>query len=68
MGGGKGVTSSTHSHVLVHTAYYLHLQGRWRYTVHILPVEYDTTTQHIFLIIQSPVTVGVNYNVFHSLT
>ena len=27
MGVGKSVAGSTHSHVLVHTAYYLHLQA-----------------------------------------
>ena len=45
-----------------------------RYTVHILPVEYDILHNNTsgprphFLIIQSLVTVGVNYNIFHSLT
>ena len=73
--GGKSVAGSTHGHVLVHTAYHLHL---WTCTLYIhcqLNITLHNTTLHKYISTQTkffssfqlPVIIGVNKK-FHSKT
>ena len=52
MGGWKSVAGSTHGHVLVHTAYYLHLRAGTLYIYCLLNMTFYTITHeaqdHIF--------------------